>query len=80
MEAWTQRRPTPTREERERVAAAAREVIARQQQVERQRSDDPDAVARAMVNNEALRARSGITSRQLEEALTNLRRLQGGRE
>jgi len=53
-------------------------VTTRHQREERQRSHDPDAVARAMAGDDMLRIRSGITPQHLEEALASLRRLQGG--
>jgi hypothetical protein len=78
LDALRAQRPIPSVEERARVAALARDVTTRHQREERQRSHDPDAVARAMAGDDMLRIRSGITPQHLEEALASLRRLQGG--
>jgi hypothetical protein len=77
---WRVERSPQTPERKAAVAAMAREWATRQQREERQRSHDPDAAARAVAGDAELRARAGITSEGLEEALASLQRLQGRRE
>jgi hypothetical protein len=79
VEALREQRPTRSTEERARVAAMARQVAERQREAERQ-ARDADGQARRVAGEQELRAKVGLSPERLQEALANLRAMQGGRE
>jgi hypothetical protein len=70
---WAEQRAEQGAEERERVAAMARQALASLGEVERRQRQDADAEERALAGDRALRARGAVTD--LEAALANLRRM-----